>query len=75
MAQGGGCRSKFGFRSSKIVKVMQKWRTRGGAWPPQRGPQITKIVKKRYPQKRNFFEPCLGAIFNSFGDEKVIQKS
>ena len=73
MDQGGGCRSKFGLRSSKIVKMMQKWRPRGGACLPQRGSKITKILKKRYPPKRHFFEPCLGTIFNSFGDEKVIQ--
>ena len=52
---------------------MQKWRPRKGAGHPQRGPQITKILKQRYPKKRYFFEPYLGVILNSFGEENIIQ--
>ena len=32
-----------------------------------------KILKKRNPKKRYVFEHRPGAIFNSFGDEKVVQ--
>ena len=36
---------------------MQKWRPRGGAWPPQRGPTITKILKKGIPKNGIFSSP------------------